>query len=300
MRILVTGGAGFIGSHLVDLLIQKGFRVAVLDNLASARKKKLNQKAVFFQEDILSPKISRIFAKFKPEIVNHHAALVNIAASWQNPEMDLRINVRGTLNILEMAKKIKTKQFIFASSVAVYGDCKKLPSTENQSLSPISVYGVSKATAEFYVKLYKNDLVTTILRYANVYGPRQDAKAEGDVVAIFINNLKKKKRCSIFGSGRQTRDFIFVEDIARANYQAIKLLQSGIYNIATTSETSILELYRLLKDLTGSKSKPQFLKKREGDIYRSVLDNKKAKKFLNWQPRVNLKTGLKLALDDFS
>ena len=293
MRVLVTGGAGFIGSHIVDLLIKKGFQIAVVDDLSHGRKENVHKKASFFHEDINSPHLSRIFNKFKPQIVNHQAALINVQESLKHPLKDVQINVSGTLNIIEKSEAVGVKQFIFASSVAVYGDSKKLPIKENDSIKPISIYALSKATAEFYVKLYQERLKPTILRYANVYGPRQDSSAEGGVVAIFAKKLQNGKAVIIYGDGKQTRDFVFVEDIAQANYQAICKKASGIFNISTGKETSILELYKLCQKLTFSTKRPIFQPTRPGDLYRSVLDNGVAYRELGWQPRTALFKNLK-------
>jgi len=288
LRILITGGAGFIGSHITDLYVKKGHQVAVIDSLSHGRKENVHKKASFFHADITSPQISRIFSKFKPQVVNHHAALVNVSESMKSPTMDGKVNVLGTLNLLENAKKAKVKQFIFASSVAVYGEPKKFPVKENARLRPISFYGISKLISEKYITLYKGDFLTTIFRYGNVYGPRQDSSAEGGVVAIFINNLVRNKDCIIYGDGKQTRDFVSVFDVAQANLLATEKKIGGVFNISTNKETSILDLYKLLKNKIDSKSQLRFAKPRKGDIKNSVLDNKKAKKVLAWRPKYGL------------
>lgn len=292
MRVLVTGGAGFIGSHIADLLIKEGHKVAVIDDLSHGKRENVNKKAVFFKEDICNSSIKTIFNSFRPEAVSHQAALVNVTQSLQEPLKDVSVNVGGTLQILEAAKVCKTKQIIFASSAAVYGDPEKIPTKENQPIKPISIYGASKTTAEYYLNLYGDSFIPTILRYANVYGPRQDSSAEGGVVAIFVNNLAKNKKSQIYGSGRQSRDFIYAVDVARANLLAIKTKRPGIFNIATGKGTSIIKLYNLLSEILKSRIKPVFKKKRPGDIYKSILTNSKAGKSLAWQPQVSLKQGL--------
>ena len=300
MRILVTGGAGFIGSHITDFLIEKGHKVAVIDDLSHGRRENLNKKAVFFKENICSLAIKTIFNRFKPEAVSHQAALVNVNQSLQQPLADVRVNVGGTLQVLEAAKACKTKQVIFASSVAVYGDTDKFPIKENAGISPISIYGVSKATAEAYLMLYQDHFKVAILRYANVYGPRQVGGAEGGVVAIFSQAIQKGRKCRIFGNGRQTRDFVFVRDIAKANYLAIKKAKSGIFNVSAGKEISILRLCCLCQEITGTKEEPVFNKPRKGDIYKSVLDNNLIKKSLSWQPKIPLKKGLIETMASFS
>jgi len=300
MRILVTGGAGFIGSHITDLLIEKGHKVAVVDDLSHGKKENINKKAVFFKEDICNPAIKTIFKKFRPEAVSHQAALVNVNQSLQQPLADVKVNVGGTLQVLEAAKACKTKQVIFASSAAVYGDTTKIPINENQEVSPISIYGASKAAAEAYARLYNDYFITTILRYANVYGPRQSSSAEGGVVAIFSQAIQKGKKCRIFGNGRQMRDFVFVKDVAQANYSLIKKAKSGIFNVSTGREISILKLCHLCQEITGTKKEPIFNKPRKGDIYKSVLANGLIKKSLGWQPKISLKQGLTETIASFS
>lgn len=292
MRILVTGGAGFIGSHIVDLLITEGFTVAVVDDLSHGKKENVNSKATFFHEDIKSPRLERIFLKFNPDVVSHQAALVSVSQSQKHPLKDVETNVAGTLKLLGVSKKAGIKQFIFASSVAVYGETKKLPIKETEPLQPISIYGISKATAESYVRLYKDSFIPTVLRYANVYGPRQDGSAEGGVVAIFCGQLKQSKPVMIFGDGKQTRDFVYVADVARANYLAIKKKAGGVMNISTDEEITILDLYQLCQQVTGVKRPPIFALPRTGDIFRSVLGNKLARKRLGWKPTISLKKGL--------
>jgi len=292
LRILITGGAGFIGSHITDLYIKKGHQVAVVDNLVHGKRVNVHRKASFFHTDITSPQISRIFSKFKPQVVNHHAALVNVSESMKSPTMDGKVNVLGTLNLLENAKKTKVKQFIFASSVAVYGEPKKFPIKEQDPKIPVSFYGISKYIGEKYTALYKGDFLTAIFRYSNVYGPGQDSSAEGGVVAIFINNLVRNKDCIIYGDGKQTRDFVSVFDVAQANLLAAEKKIEGVFNISTNKKTSILNLYKLLKNKIESKGKVNFTKSRKGDIKKSVLDNSRAKKVLAWRPKYGLKEGI--------
>jgi len=260
----------------------------VVDNLVHGKRENVHKKASFFHADITSPQINRIFSKFKPQVINHHAALVNVFQSMKSPTMDGKVNVLGTLNLLENAKKAKVKQFVFASSVAVYGEAKKLPIKENDPTAPISFYGINKLISEKYVSLHKNDFSTIIFRYSNVYGSRQDSSAESGVVAIFIQNLLKNKDCIVFGDGKQTRDFVYIGDVARANLLAAEKKTEGIFNISTNKETSILDLYKLLSNKIKLKGKIDFTKPRKGDIKKNVLDNGKAKRILGWRPKYDL------------
>ena len=225
MKILVTGGAGFIGSHVVDELIQKGHKVVVIDDFSSGKKENLNRKAKFYKLDICDPKIAKVFKKEKFDAVFHLAAQISAAHSMTHPLFDAKVNVLGTINLIENAFKYGVKKFIYTSSGGVlYGNAKKLPTPENSSLNPICPYGVSKLTAENYLRYYhKNFNLDFIgLRYGNVYGPRQDGKGEAGVVAIFIENFLAKKPCIVYGDGNQTRDYVYVKDVAKANVMFLK------------------------------------------------------------------------------
>ena len=295
MRTLVTGGAGFIGSHLIDALVERDYKVIILDNLSSGKKENLNKKAKFYKIDILSPQIFQIFKREKPEIVFHFAAQINVKKSIKNPIEDAKTNILGSLNILENCKKFKVKKIIFASSVGVYGEPKFLPIKENDLLNPISPYSIAKMTIEKYLQFYQSkNLDFVSLRFSNVYGPRQKSDGEGGVVAIFIKKLLKNKRPTIFGSGRQTRDFIFVKDAVSAVLKALNYKgKEKIFNIATGKETSINQLFKLISKILKIKIKPRYLPKREGDIQRSCLKIDLAKKFLKWKPKYDLEEGIR-------
>jgi len=307
-KILVTGGAGFIGSHLVDALIERGHKVVVIDNLSTGKKENINKKAKFYKIDICSPKIGEIFKKEKPEICFHFAAQINLRKSVENPLFDAKVNILGSLNIIQNFIKhqtlnIKHSRFIFASTGgAIYGEAKKIPTPENHPASPISPYGIAKLTVENYLKFYKENfgLKFVSLRFSNVYGPRQDPKGEAGVVAIFIEKLLKGERPTIFGNGNQTRDFIFVEDVVSACLKTMEYKgEKEIFNIGTGIETSINELYKIISELLKTKIKPKYAPPKAGDLKRSSLDISLVKRELKWKPRHNLEKGLQKTINWF-
>jgi UDP-glucose 4-epimerase len=307
-KILVTGGAGFIGSHLVDALIERGHKVVVIDNLSTGKKENINKKAKFYKIDICSPKIGEIFKKEKPEIVFHFAAQINVRKSVENPLFDAKVNILGSLNVIQNFLKLRTSNFqlpkiIFASTGgAIYGETKKIPTPENHPANPISPYGIAKLTVENYLRFYKENfgLKFISLRFSNVYGPRQDPKGEAGVVAIFIDKLLKKERPTIFGDGNQTRDFIFVEDAVSACLKAMEYKgEKEIFNIGTGIETSINELYEIISKLLRTKIKPKYAPEKPGDLKRSCLDISLAKRELKWRPKFDLEKGLRRDLGMF-
>ena len=295
-KILVTGGAGFIGSHLVDRLIKEGHKVVVLDNLSTGKKENLNPKAKFYKIDICSPKISEIFKKERPEIVFHFAAQIDVRKSVENPLEDAKINILGSLNLLESCKRYKVKKFIFTSTGgAIYGEAEVIPTPETYPEFPLSPYGIEKLTIDKFLNYYNKvfGLPYISLRLANVYGPRQNSKGEAGVIAIFCNKILSGKQPVINGSGKQTRDFVFVNDVVQAAFLAMKSKKSGIYNIGTAKETDVNTIFRKLKELTGSKCKKIHGPAKPGEQKRSRLDFKKAKRGLKWNPKYNLDRGLK-------
>jgi UDP-glucose 4-epimerase len=304
MKILVTGGAGFIGSHIVDAYISKGYEVVIVDNLSSGKKENANPKAKFYYCDITRlDALKKIFERERPAIVNHHAAQINVRHSVTHPQDDATINILGSLNLLECCREFKIKKFIYASSGgAVYGDAKRLPCTENTPVNPLCPYGVSKHTIEHYLYLYSSlyGLDYVILRYSNVYGPRQDPHGEAGVVAIFTQLLRKGKAAVINGDGNQTRDFVFVEDVAQANTSATELLtKSHIFNIGSGNESSVNEIYSNLKAILKSKNTAVHREAVPGEVRRIYLDHAKATKELEWKPRISLKMGLKKTVEWF-
>lgn len=294
MNVLVTGGAGFIGSHIVDELVKKNIKTIVIDN-STIKEIQINKKVKYYNADIVKANISRIFDKERPEIVIHQAAQISNLESLNNPLYDAEVNIIGTVNLLECCRQYNIKKIIYASSAAVYGEPEYLPIDEEHNTKPISCYGISKLVPEHYIRVYNQlyGIKYTILRYANVYGPRQDTEGEGGVISIFIDKMLKGERPIIFGTGEQTRDFICVKDIAAANIAALDKGDNCILNISTGVNTSINELVKILNNILGKNLKPVYKPKREGDIEHSYLDNALAVKVLGWKPRVSLEEGLR-------
>ncbi len=302
--VLVTGGAGFIGSHLVDAFLSEGHRVVVVDDLSSGRRENLNPKARFFQLDLCDPTLKEIFAQEKIDWINHHAAQIDVRQSVANPQEDARINLLGLLHLLENALRHSVKGVIFASSGGVvYGEPAFLPVREDFPKGPLSPYGVSKLSAEYYLYYYYrvHGLPYIALRYGNVYGPRQDPHGEAGVAAIFTSLMLRGETPTIFGDGHQIRDFVYVEDVARANLLALERLQEisppasldeHAYNVGSGASTSINELFDRLKALTGFRGEPIYGPERPGELKRIYLDVSKAAHELGWQPTTTLQEGL--------
>jgi UDP-glucose 4-epimerase len=302
MRILVTGGAGFIGSHVVDLLINNNHEILIIDNLSSGKEDNINPKAIFFKEDLCNhEKIKEIFEKNKPEIIYHFAAQIDVRKSVENPVEDAKTNILSTLNLLELSKEFNIRHFIFSSTGgAIYGDAEEIPTAENYKEAPISPYGCAKLSIEKYLHFYNvvHGLKYTALRYSNVYGPGQNPHGEAGVIAIFLNNMLNEKNPVIFG-GKQTRDFVFVEDVARANLLALKDNKSDYYNAGTSKETSITELFLKLNQFFNNKFNPVYLEMKKGEQMKSCLSYEKINKNLGWTPETNLDKGLKRTYEWF-
>ena len=295
MKILVTGGAGFIGSHIVDQLLEKGHRVFIVDDLSTGSMENINPAADFFQCSVLDGELMELFAREKFDVVFHLAAQTIVASSLEHPDVDARMNVLGTLQVLEGCRLYGVERIIFASSAAVYGDSAELPVPEEAEKRPASFYGLSKLTAENYIQMYHAlyGLNYLILRYANVYGERQGDRGEGGVVSIFAGCLNQGKSLTIYGDGGQTRDFVYVGDVAAANVQAALTPHTNrILNVSTQSETSVKELAGLFAEIAGGTEEPIYQPARSGDILRSMLRNSEACKALSWQPRIGLREGL--------
>lgn len=295
MKILVTGGAGFIASHLVDRLIDLGHQVLVLDDLSTGYKDNINDRADFLQMDICDKNVAKIFEDFKPNIVFHLAAQKLVKISMEEPELDAQINIVGSLNLLLAAKKFDTEKFIFISTGgAIYDEHDGVPSNEDSKAKPISPYALSKLTFERYLEmLTKNSkLKWSILRLANVYGPRQDPHGEGGVVAIFSESIIKNKDIFINGKGNQSRDYIYVDDVVESLLSSIDA-KEGIYNIGTNKETTVLDLVKYLRNISNKEFEIKHRDALPGEVMRSALDFDKAKKDLSWTPKYNLEEGLK-------
>jgi UDP-glucose 4-epimerase len=294
---LVTGGAGFIGSNIVDRLIDEGHEVVVIDNLSSGKEKNINSKATFYKFNIQDPKLDSIFQREQPDCVNHQAAQVDVRRSVSDPVYDANINVLGTINILQNCVNYKVKKVIFASSGgAVYGEQEFFPATENHPLKPISPYGITKLVAEHYLYYYKTvfGMDYNVLRYANVYGPRQDPYGEAGVVAIFIQKMINGEQPLINGDGNQTRDFVYVADIVRANILAIMdSSKDNIFNIGTGIETPINMVFEHLKNIINPSIEEKHGPPKQGEQRRSVIDCTKAHDILNWSPETSLMDGLR-------
>jgi len=295
MNILVTGGAGFIGSHVVDTYIENHHNVVVIDDMSRGRKEFINPKATFHQISISDSRLANIIQKERIEVINHHAAQISVSDSVKNPVKDAESNIIGTLQLLQSAVECGVNKFIFASTGgAIYGEQDYFPAREDHPKKPTSPYGLSKLTVEGYLRFYKEQygLKTIIFRYGNVFGPRQNPSGEAGVVAIFYNRLLKAQAPIINGDGEQTRDYIFVRDVVNANLLALKLNSSDTFNVGTGKETSVNELTNLILEVAESNIEVKGSKKNNFEQRRSCLDYKKLNGSLNWFPEVSLKEGL--------
>jgi len=299
MKVLLTGGAGFIGSHLAAAYIKAGYDVVIVDNLASGKLENVPDKAKLYILDIDAPELEKIFEIEKPDIVNHHAAQISVTISARDPVRDARTNALGLLNVLNNTVKYRIKKFIFISSGgAMYGDADVVPTPEEYETRPLSPYGIHKLLGEHYLRFFHNqyDLHYTVLRYSNVYGPRQDPFGEAGVVAIFTNNLLKNRTSKIYAYPEEPegmiRDYVYVKDVVRANLLATENEKDITVNIGTENAVKTNQLYRMLCTITGNNLKPEFAEARPGDLKVSCLSNKKAKKILGWKPVYTLEEGL--------
>jgi UDP-glucose 4-epimerase len=305
MRILVTGGAGFIGSHIVDQYIAAGHDVAVVDNLwgeGGGKMTNLNSRARFYQVDITDEAaLTAAFDEIRPEIVSHQAAQHSVSISTKNPQLDARVNVLGLLNVLTNCTRVGTKKILFASSGATYGTPTRLPIDEEVAQRPESPYGITKLVTEYYLRYWQeaNGLKYTVLRYGNVYGPRQDPNGEAGVIAIFARHFLKHEPVRIDWDGEQQKDYVYVEDVARAGLFALNRGDNEIFCIGTGQGTSVNQIYKTLEELTGYTPQITCAPKRPGDIYRSYFDCGKAARILGWQPQVSLQEGIKATVEFF-
>ncbi len=301
MKILITGGAGFIGSHIQDAYINEGYEVAVIDNLITGKKENLHPKAKFYQIDIQSPELKEVLKEFRPDIVNHHAAQMNLRKSVLNPHFDAEVNVLGLINVLQACHENKVKKMIFASTGgAIYGEQNYFPADEKHSLEPTSPYGLTKMIGEEYLKLFERlyKIPFVALRYTNVYGPRQNPDGEVGVIAIFSSKMLNEELPMIHGDGSQTRDYIFIQDVVKANLLALGDEVKGIYNIGTGIETDVNSLFKRLAQQSGADKAIHGMAK-IGEQKRSVISYEFAKKSFGWSPKISLEEGLQKTFDWF-
>lgn len=302
-KILVTGGAGFIGSHVVDLFIEKGFEVVILDDLSTGRASNLNPAAKFYQMDIRDPKVRDVFAAEKPDYVSHHAAQMDVRRSVAQPLFDADVNILGSINLIECAKEFGVKRFVYISTGgAVYGEPERVPCEETDPINPICQYGASKHTVEHYLFMYHVNygLKYTVLRYPNVFGPRQDPHGEAGVVAIFTGRMLNNESVTINGDGAQTRDYVYVGDCAYANYLAVSVHhQPGIYNIGWSRPTSVNDIFSTLAKVTGYSQPAQYGPAKVGETRHIYLNAAKIQKDLGWAPTKSLEEGLQKTVDYF-
>src|SRR5579863_2534880 len=305
MRIVVTGGAGFIGSHIVDQCLEAGHEVAIADNLWSeggGKKGNLNPKAQFYQLDITDEAgVDRLFDEVKPEVVYHEAAQHSVSISTKQPKLDARVNVLGLLNVLTNCTRVGTRKIIFASSGATYGTPVRLPIDEETPQHPESPYGITKMVTEYYLRYWHNanNINFTAQRYGNVYGPRQDPNGEAGVIAIFAKRFLKHESIRIDWDGEQQKDYVFVGDVARANVLALTGGDNNIFCIGTGKGTSVNEIYQELAKITDFKPEITRAPKRAGDIHLAYFNCAKAAQFLGWQPEVGIDEGIKATVDYF-
>ena len=302
MKVLVTGGAGFIGSHVVDRLIQEGHEAVVVDNLSSGKRKNVPRGAKFYKADTQGSRLDRILKKERPTVIFHLAAQMNVRKSTEDPGFDAQVNILGTINLLESAVRYGTRKVIFASSGgAVYGEQQTFPATESHPTHPLSPYGISKLTGEHYLAYYEHvaGLGYVSLRYGNVYGPRQAPEGEAGVVAIFSQAMLKEGQPLINGNGLQTRDYIFVDDVVSATVGALQPNIQGTYNVGTGKESSVNEIFHQVKLLTNSECKEIHGPEKRGEQIRSVLNCAKLREALDWEPMVVLDEGLQLTVEFF-
>lgn len=303
MKILVTGGAGFIASHITDAFVNEGHQVVVLDDLSSGFEKNINPKAKFVKGNICDKElVEKLFGEEHFDLVNHHAAQMDVRRSVKDPAFDANTNIIGTINLLQNSIKYKVKKFMFASTGgAVYGEQSYFPADENHPTQPRSPYGISKLAVEKYLYFYNAEygLNYTILRYANIYGPRQNPFGEAGVVAIFSTKLLKGEQPIINGSGEQTRDYVFVGDVVKANLQTLNDSANDIYNVGTGIETNVNQLFHKLNSIIKAGKEEKHGPAAPGEQMRSVITSEKLFKKFGWKPSTTLDEGLKLTVDFF-
>ena len=302
MRILLTGGAGFIGSHVAEAYLAEGHDVRVIDNLATGRRANVPAVARLHEVDILSPEVETIFAEFRPEVVNHFAAQASVKVSANDPVLDLQVNGGGTARIAQLAARHGSQKLIYAASGGTaYGQPRFLPITEEHPLEPVSNYGASKLAGELYVRLTARTqgLDFTILRYGNAYGPRQNPHGEAGVVAIFTGLMLAGQPCTIDGDGEQRKDYIYVGDMARANILALEKGSGGTYNVGTGDGITVNQIFKTLSDATGNTVEPRHGPSRVGDVRDFWLDSSLAERDLGWRPQTSFEEGIRRTVESF-
>ncbi len=300
MRILVTGGAGFIGSHVAEAYAARGHEIAVVDDLSTGRRENVPPAARFYELNICSPEMESVFARERPVVLSHHAAQMDVRRSVRDPVFDARVNILGLVHLLEIGRRYGLRRVLFASSGgAIYGEQRQFPAPEEHATAPVSPYGVSKLAGEHYLFFYfaEYGIRYTALRYANVYGPRQDPHGEAGVVAIFAEKMLRGEPPVIYGDGEQTRDYVFVGDVVEANLAALERDYCGPLNIGTGRETSVNELFLLLRATCGSSCIARHGPARPGEQRRSAIDPALAGKVLGWVPRTPLEEGLRKTVE---
>ncbi|MEW6234307.1 MAG: NAD-dependent epimerase/dehydratase family protein [Candidatus Omnitrophota bacterium] len=303
-RCLITGGAGFIGSHIADVLIADGCQVCVLDNLSTGKKENLPSHIPIYEMDLLDD-LTPLFQKEKPQIVFHHAAQISVSCSVREPEIDGKTNILGSIHLLEACRQFGVERVIYASSGAVYGEPELLPVREEDATFGLSPYGISKLIPERYLYYYRHQfgIEFAALRYANVYGPRQDPHGEAGAVSIFSEKLLAGQQTIIFGDGEQTRDFVFVKDVARANLLAMKAnIDRSVFpafNVSMQKQTTVNVLFDTIQKYTGTKQPKNHGPKREGDVLHACLSNEKINKYIGWEPEVELDEGIRETVQFF-
>ena len=302
MKILITGGAGFIASHIADACIREGYDVTIVDDLSVGKRENVNPNAAFYQIDIRDPKLKDVFANAKFDTVIHHAAQMDVRKSVDDPTFDASVNILGSINLLENSLRYGVGKFMFASTGgAIYGEQEYFPADERHPLRPLSPYGVAKLSVEKYLFYYEqvHGLRSISLRYANVYGPRQNPHGEAGVIAIFTDKMLKGEHPIINGDGTQTRDYTYIDDVVRANLFALRHQASAIFNVGTGLETDVNTLFRILNSLTGGGTKEMHAPAKKGEQRRSVLDYSLIAKTFGWKPTVALEEGLRRTVEFF-
>lgn len=297
MRILISGGAGFIGSHVADALIERGHIVTILDNLSSGSEENINRRAKFHKFDIGNRKrLEKLFEKVRPEAVFHFAAQINIRTSVEDPSADATTNIMGSLSLIELAARHGVKKFVFASTGgAMFDDATPRPTPESIPAAPLSPYGIAKLSIEHYLRFFRqiHGLPYVVLRYANVYGPRQNAHGEAGVISIFLTRMLEGTAPIINGDGLQTRDYVYVGDVAEANVKALdSAIEEGVFHIGTGIETSVNDIFRMLNWQFGKAFEEVHGPAKPGEISASALNARRAKEVLGWEPKVALSEGL--------